>query len=47
MSVSIKCAKCGQLALFNSDKDYQSVSRIVDKHKTQFGKNHRVRVKRN
>lgn len=47
MSVSIKCVKCGQLALFNTDKDYKTVSKIVDNHKAIEGNNkHRVRVKR-
>lgn len=46
MSVSIECKQCGVLGFFNGDKDYKAVSGIVNKHKVNENKKHRVWVRR-
>lgn len=45
--ITIKCNKCGPLGMYSYDAPHKIVSGIVDKHKLEKGRNHRIYVKRN
>jgi RNase P subunit RPR2 len=46
MGVSISCRECGQIAIYNYDRNHKQVSRIVDDHKTGDRRRHRIKVVR-